>query len=148
MSPANQKNTGVYISQMQIDSIIAASNNLVQPLTRRQKVYCDKWIHDGTCAFTQLGCKYKHEMPLDRATQLSLGLNHGIPKWYKLKHQVAFQRRDSLSLDSTSTSSSLTATPHSQASWRPGEPATPNRLINNNSSLKPGKFVDKIPTKV
>lgn len=35
---------------------------------RREKVYCDKWIHDGTCAFTQQGCKYKHEMPRGRTT--------------------------------------------------------------------------------
>lgn len=30
-----------------------------------------------------MGCKYKHEMPTDKATQMSLGLNHGVPAWYR-----------------------------------------------------------------
>lgn len=30
-----------------------------------------------------MGCKYKHEMPSDKATQMSLGLNHGYPSWYR-----------------------------------------------------------------
>ncbi|PQE15349.1 chromatin remodeling complex subunit protein [Rutstroemia sp. NJR-2017a WRK4] len=54
--------------------------------TRREKIYCDKWVHEGTCAFTQVGCKYKHEMPTDKATQLSLGLSHGFPSWYRRAH--------------------------------------------------------------
>jgi hypothetical protein len=66
---------------MAIDSIIA--NALVKSPSRREKVYCDKWIHEGTCAFTQMGCKYKHVMPTDKATQMSLGLNHGFPTWYR-----------------------------------------------------------------
>lgn len=50
---------------------------------RRVKIYCDKWVHEGICAFTQQGCKYKHEMPQDKATQHSLGLFHGLPAWWK-----------------------------------------------------------------
>ncbi|KIH93085.1 hypothetical protein SPBR_02372 [Sporothrix brasiliensis 5110] len=50
---------------------------------KKQKVYCDKWVHEGICAFTQQGCKFKHEMPHDRATQRSLGLFQGYPNWYK-----------------------------------------------------------------
>lgn len=76
---------------MQIDSIVAKANmSPVAPPkpTRREKIYCDKWIHEGVCAFTQLGCKYKHEMPMDKITQLSLGLNHGIPTWYKRAQAV------------------------------------------------------------
>jgi hypothetical protein len=73
---------------MQIDSIIqrhAATAPAVTPVRpqRREKIYCDKWIHEGVCAFTQMGCKYLHEMPMDKATQISLGLNHGIPTWYR-----------------------------------------------------------------
>ncbi|KAK2597460.1 hypothetical protein QQS21_005930 [Conoideocrella luteorostrata] len=49
------------------------------------KIYCDKWIHDGVCAFTQQGCKFKHEMPSDEATQRSLGLYRGLPPWWKQK---------------------------------------------------------------
>ena len=133
---------------MQIDSIIAASKDSTQSPPRRQKIYCDKWIHDGTCAFTQLGCKYKHEMPLDKATQMSLGLNHGIPKWYKLKHQVNLKRRDSLSSESTLTNSPIPNPPHNQASWRLRSPTNPIRPTNNINSLKPGGFPDLTESKV
>ena len=34
------------------------------PIKRREKIYCDKWIHEGVCAFNHLGCKYKHEIPI------------------------------------------------------------------------------------
>lgn len=57
---------------------------------KRAKVYCDKWVHEGICAFTQQGCKYKHEMPYDKATQLSLGLFHGFPAWWR-RHQAELQ---------------------------------------------------------
>ncbi|KAL1898795.1 hypothetical protein Sste5346_003202 [Sporothrix stenoceras] len=50
---------------------------------KKHKVYCDKWVHEGICAFTQQGCKFKHEMPHDRATQRSVGLFQGYPNWYK-----------------------------------------------------------------
>jgi hypothetical protein len=30
-----------------------------------------------------IGCKYKHKIPTDKATQLSLGPSHGIPNWYR-----------------------------------------------------------------
>ena len=78
-------------SQLQIDSII--QRNSTTPVTpvrpqRREKIYCDKWIHEGVCAFTQMGCKYLHEMPTDKATQVSLGLNHGLPTWYRRAQMV------------------------------------------------------------
>ncbi|KAF5659514.1 hypothetical protein FHETE_9406 [Fusarium heterosporum] len=72
-----------------IDRIVATTSPAQQ---RRTKIYCDKWIHDGTCAFTQQGCKYKHEMPLDKATQQSLGLFHGFPKWWR-DHQEELQKQ-------------------------------------------------------
>ncbi|KAI7780215.1 hypothetical protein LA080_016300 [Diaporthe eres] len=46
-------------------------------------IHCDKWIHDGTCAFTQQGCKYQHEIFHDRETRERLGLFHGYPAWWK-----------------------------------------------------------------
>jgi hypothetical protein len=55
---------------------------------RREKIYCDKWIQEGVGAFTQMGCKYKHTMPTDKATQMSLGLNHGVPNWYRRAYAV------------------------------------------------------------
>ncbi|KAH6845043.1 hypothetical protein B0I37DRAFT_433924 [Chaetomium sp. MPI-CAGE-AT-0009] len=50
---------------------------------KKMKIYCDKWVHEGVCAFTQQGCKYKHEMPADKATQHQLGLFLGYPVWWK-----------------------------------------------------------------
>ena len=44
------------------------------------------------CAFTQQGCKFKHEMPMDKATQHDLGLFQGLPSWWK-KHQAELQRQ-------------------------------------------------------
>ncbi|KAF5025255.1 hypothetical protein F66182_2721 [Fusarium sp. NRRL 66182] len=72
-----------------IDRIVATTSPAQQ---RKTKIYCDKWIHDGTCAFTQQGCKYKHEMPFDKATQQSLGLFHGFPKWWR-DHQEELQKQ-------------------------------------------------------
>ncbi|CAI4215171.1 unnamed protein product [Parascedosporium putredinis] len=77
---------GVASWQNHIDQIIKSA-----PM-RRPKIYCDKWVHEGVCAFTQQGCKYKHEMPFDRQTQHQLGLFHGLPAWWK-KHQVELQRQ-------------------------------------------------------
>ncbi|KAM7217847.1 hypothetical protein V8F06_006774 [Rhypophila decipiens] len=75
--------------QSQIDSIVASSSTAPP---KRIKIYCDKWIHEGVCAFQQQGCKYKHEMPMDKATQYDLGLFQGLPSWWK-KHQAELQRQ-------------------------------------------------------
>lgn len=78
---------------MHIDSIVAhaaPAESVASPPRRREKIYCDKWIHEGVCAFTQMGCKYKHEMPMDKATQMTLGLNHGLPNWYRRAYAVNF----------------------------------------------------------
>ncbi|KAK0720573.1 hypothetical protein B0H67DRAFT_682471 [Lasiosphaeris hirsuta] len=82
--------------QSHIDSIVASapSHN-----AKRTKIYCDKWVHEGVCAFTQQGCKYKHEMPFDKATQHSLGLFHGLPAWWK-KHQSELARQQRADDDS------------------------------------------------
>ncbi|KAI0535108.1 hypothetical protein GGR58DRAFT_519704 [Xylaria digitata] len=89
--------------QSRIDNIVAAtpstpthlspgSSNNPPPGHRRPKIYCDKWVHEGVCAFTQQGCKYKHEMPSDKITQHQLGLFHGYPQWWK-KHQADLARQ-------------------------------------------------------
>lgn len=85
-------------------------------------------MHEGTCAFTQQGCKYKHEMPFDKATQLSLGLFHGLPSWWK-KHQANLQRQREpdtpldeaqlVSLDSAQDQHELGSPARRQGSWRP-----------------------------
>ncbi|KAI1826038.1 hypothetical protein F4861DRAFT_546691 [Xylaria intraflava] len=68
------------------------SSGSAPPGQRRPKIYCDKWVHEGVCAFTQQGCKYKHEMPSDKVTQHQLGLFHGYPQWWK-KHQADLARQ-------------------------------------------------------
>ncbi|KAI0148689.1 hypothetical protein GGR57DRAFT_227167 [Xylariaceae sp. FL1272] len=75
----------------------SASGNF--PNQRRPKIYCDKWVHEGVCAFTQQGCKYKHEMPFDKKTQNQLGLFHGFPAWWK-KHQADLARQRDTPFDS------------------------------------------------
>ncbi|KUI59620.1 hypothetical protein VP1G_06841 [Cytospora mali] len=65
------------------DSSASAVASRANNANKREKIYCDKWIHDGTCAFTQQGCKFKHEMPNDKETQEKLGLFHGYPSWWK-----------------------------------------------------------------
>lgn len=99
---------------MQIDKIVARTVNIATP--RRLKIYCDKWIHEGVCAFTQLGCKYKHEMPTDKATQMSLGLNHGLPAWYKRAHGV--QLREPVRESQKSLLAPAVRSPASPNSWR------------------------------
>ncbi|GKU01854.1 hypothetical protein FLAG1_05135 [Fusarium langsethiae] len=91
-----------------IDRIVATTSPVQQ---RRTKIYCDKWIHDGTCAFTQQGCKYKHEMPFDKATQQSLGLFHGFPKWWR-DHQEELQKQHNKDSPTTRNQAVL------QADWR------------------------------
>ncbi|ORY65414.1 uncharacterized protein BCR38DRAFT_484838 [Pseudomassariella vexata] len=71
---------------------------------RRPKIYCDKWVHEGVCAFTQQGCKYKHEMPFDKFTQHQLGLFHGLPAWWK-KHQAELARQRDVVLGGDDASS-------------------------------------------
>ena len=47
-----------------------------------KKKYCINWIWRGECAYTQVGCRYKHEIPLDKETQEKIGMR-GIPEWFK-----------------------------------------------------------------
>ncbi|KAK3325650.1 hypothetical protein B0H66DRAFT_588388 [Apodospora peruviana] len=90
-----------------IDSITSASSSPPIPggvhPPKRTKIYCDKWIHEGVCAFTQQGCKFKHEMPMDKATQHDLGLFQGLPSWWK-KHQAELQRQQRYQDSETSDS--------------------------------------------
>lgn len=49
-----------------------------------KKEYCTHWIKTGECAFTSIGCKFKHEMPtVDKLREL--GFSQGMPKWWKEK---------------------------------------------------------------
>ena len=51
------------------------------------KEYCSYWLRHGECDYTQQGCLYRHEMPLDRSTLEKLGLRD-IPRWYREKHRL------------------------------------------------------------
>ncbi|KAI1610074.1 hypothetical protein EDD36DRAFT_63458 [Exophiala viscosa] len=50
-----------------------------------QKVYCSYWLRKGECDFAQQGCIYKHEMPTDLETLLTVGFTD-IPLWYRQRH--------------------------------------------------------------
>ena len=47
-----------------------------------KKKYCTSWIWRGECAYMQVGCQYKHEIPLDEETRGKIGMR-GIPQWFK-----------------------------------------------------------------
>ncbi|KEZ38618.1 hypothetical protein SAPIO_CDS10615 [Scedosporium apiospermum] len=136
------------------DSIQSQIDNIVKSApVRRPKIYCDKWVHEGVCAFTQQGCKYKHEMPFDRQTQHQLGLFHGLPAWWK-KHQAELQRQRDVSEPASPTapmSAKQSATPVAENSgerqgWRPEtvkrntsplSSPTPSTTVSNNSPASP-----------
>ncbi|ROW13336.1 hypothetical protein VPNG_05474 [Cytospora leucostoma] len=82
-SPQKQITSPTAAGTTLVTTSSAVANNRPSGNGRRDKIYCDKWIHDGTCAFTQQGCKFKHEMPNDKETQEKLGLFHGYPAWWK-----------------------------------------------------------------
>lgn len=104
--------------QSTIDSIVA---NIPQAPKKRAKVYCDKWLHEGTCAFAQQGCRYKHEMPMDKKTQYEVGLFNGLPKWYKAKHAVELvERPPSLSTRNESSPRGGRSALFNGSSWRGG----------------------------
>lgn len=93
---------------------------------RKDKVYCDKWVHEGVCAFSQQGCRYKHEMPLDVVTQHALGLFQGLPTWYKKEHNLELRTPRT---DEKTNGEGATGTggmraglplPTALPSWRPG----------------------------
>jgi hypothetical protein len=84
-SPAlnNTNTTTLTLSQPQNQTTTNSSPSATTTTPKRMKIYCDKWVHEGVCAFTQQGCMYKHEMPSDKATQHQLGLFLGYPVWWK-----------------------------------------------------------------
>ncbi|KAJ6126791.1 Zinc finger CCCH-type [Penicillium sp. IBT 18751x] len=53
-----------------------------------KKQYCSYWIRHGECDYSQQGCLYKHEMPMDTQLLEKLGLRD-IPRWYREKFSVA-----------------------------------------------------------
>ncbi|KAM0458960.1 hypothetical protein ACHAO4_002348 [Trichoderma viride] len=102
-SPYHTPRRSLEVVQNQIDRIVATNPNV----HKRNKVYCDMWIHEGRCAFTQTGCKFKHEMPLDEETQRTLGLFQGLPSWFK-KQQEESAMRTALGSSSSSCEASPT----------------------------------------
>lgn len=106
-----------------------------QQIQRRAKVYCDKWVHEGVCAFTQQGCKYKHEMPFDKVTQHQLGLFHGLPAWWK-KHQaeLARQRDAPQGIDSESVLEISDGGGHGGSIMNDGIPGANNDMMRDSIS--------------
>lgn len=118
--------------QSTIDSIVA---NLPQAPKKRVKVYCDKWLHEGVCAFAQQGCRYKHEMPMDKATQHAVGLFNGLPKWYKAKHAVELvETPPSLSTRSESSPRGSRNALFNSGSWRGSRGGRGGSMLHMQSS--------------
>ena len=51
-----------------------------------RKVYCTHWLMRGECAYTQQGCRYKHEMP-DLKKLRELGFRE-VPRWYSERTRI------------------------------------------------------------
>jgi len=124
-------------AQNHIDQIVATSPST---LPRRTKIYCDKWVHEGVCAFTQQGCKFKHEMPLDKATQMSLGLFHGLPAWWK-KQQMEHQQQRQSGAEPVESPGSLSATTSPR---RAVAPTPPSPLGPQQSGWWPGAVAEVV----
>ncbi|APA12225.1 hypothetical protein SS1G_10780 [Sclerotinia sclerotiorum 1980 UF-70] len=117
-------------TQLAIDSIVASAvappmsvppaKNAMVPMGGRTgvKIYCDKWVHEGTCAFTQVGCKFKHEMPMDKATQLLVGLNHGLPNWYRNQQNASASSGSGTAQIEASGTTPTNGTSRTSQSWR------------------------------
>ena len=48
-----------------------------------KKKYCSHWILNGVCAYMQVGCRYKHEIPLDKETRTLIVGGAKIPAWFR-----------------------------------------------------------------
>ena len=89
--PASQEatDTAAMIAQGLIDDIVKkATASRTTPVTSQpaaqianKKEYCSHWLHRGECAYTQSGCRYKHEMPTDQETLEKCGIRE-IPRWF------------------------------------------------------------------
>jgi hypothetical protein len=122
--------------QSTIDNIVA---NLPSAPKKREKVYCDKWLHEGVCAFAQQGCRYKHDMPMDKATQHAVGLFNGLPKWYKEKYTVELRGKSPPALSTLSQASPLGGRNAllNSGSWRGGHGGRGSMLHMQSSSPAP-----------
>ncbi|KAL6700723.1 hypothetical protein J3F84DRAFT_344237 [Trichoderma pleuroticola] len=111
----------------QIDRIVATSPSI----PKKNKVYCDMWIHEGRCAFTQTGCKFKHEMPLDEASQKALGLFQGLPAWYRKQQEELnlWKSRDTSDAETSPTDSSS----HNEFAWQ--NPKSLGKTVPDKSKL-------------
>lgn len=55
------------------------------PTPHHVKQYCSYWLRHGECDYSQQGCLYRHDMPLDLPTLQRLGFRD-IPRWYRELH--------------------------------------------------------------
>lgn len=106
-------------------------------------------MHHGSCDYTQQGCKYKHEMPTDRATLTSLGFR-AIPKWY-LEEQAARRAH----VRATTPQDARVNPPPVRLPVRPSQAtATASGAVENKASVreepnvKRYRFTDASPVKV
>ena len=83
--PANAANAPINSLNLSLNNFSSRYDNTSfknpsLPL-RPPKEYCSFWLRRGECDYTQQGCKYKHEMPLDQETLERVGLK-AVPRWF------------------------------------------------------------------
>ena len=61
------------------DSAVRHSATVIIKLPRCEKVFCEKWIHEDTCALTQMGCKYSHPTKVSPVTPITHQPHHPSP---------------------------------------------------------------------
>ncbi|KAF2432681.1 hypothetical protein EJ08DRAFT_108505 [Tothia fuscella] len=90
---------GNFQSHTERPGLWSSENAALPPLRKsiaptRKKTHCDKWIQTGTCAFSQQGCIFKHEMPDPQTLGKWFG-STSIPIWYvKRTSQAYLQLQD------------------------------------------------------
>jgi len=111
-------------------SVCPTSSSITVLGPHRHKIYCDHWIHTGECAFTQVGCRYLHQMPTDRKTLTSLGLRDGPPAWWRRANQPVVRPPGHFSSTPTPASRGQQGT---QVDW--GHPGAPPSYYSDRQTV-------------
>lgn len=83
-----------------------------------------------------MGCKFMHIMPTDRETQLSLGLTHGLPMWYRRTFNVDAWGNPSSAIPNTADVSGSRHSSRLAGPWRQlGGPKSPTPSQGGNGRI-------------
>ena len=141
--PASQEATdtdGTIAQGLTEDTAEKATASRTMPIRSRpvtkianHKEYCSYWIRKGECDYTQTGCKYKHEMPVDEETLRNCGFLT-VPRWFmeSSQYEEYLQKQGKSAngrLAGVSTEENVTSTAESsrRSSGRRGESVVRSR---------------------